>query len=70
MRFVTFGFSATMIELSESEGLSPTQAVTFGSMLGVIQVSARGLDFLGGGRWDGITTGCSPARPFQWRYFF
>ena len=26
-------------------------------MLGVIQVSARGLDFLGGGRWDGITTG-------------
>ena len=25
-------------------------------MLGVIQVSARGLDFLGGGRWDGITT--------------
>src|SRR5206468_12524699 len=55
--FVTFGFSATMIELLKAEGLSPTQAVTFGSMLGVIQVSARGLDFLGGGRWDGITTG-------------
>jgi hypothetical protein len=54
--FVTFGFSATMIELLKAEGLSPTQAVTFGSMLGVIQVSARGLDFLGGGRWDGITT--------------
>ncbi len=45
-----------MIELLKAEGLSPTQAVTFGSMLGVIQVSARGLDFLGGGRWDGITT--------------
>ena len=54
--FVTFGLSATMIELLKAEGLSPTQAVTFGSMLGVIQVSARGLDFLGGGRWDGITT--------------
>ncbi|MEH2546957.1 putative MFS family arabinose efflux permease [Bradyrhizobium sp. AZCC 2262] len=54
--FVTFGFGATMIELLKAEGLSPTQAVTFGSMLGVIQVSARGLDFLGGGRWDGITT--------------
>ena len=54
--FVTFGLSATMIELLRAEGLSPTQAVTFGSMLGVIQVSARGLDFLGGGRWDGITT--------------
>jgi predicted MFS family arabinose efflux permease len=55
--FVTFGFSAVLIELLKAEGLSPTAAVTFGSMLGVIQVSARGLDFLGGGRWDGITTG-------------
>jgi predicted MFS family arabinose efflux permease len=55
--FVAFGFSAVLIELLKVEGLSPTQAVTFGSMLGVIQVSARGLDFLGGGRWDGITTG-------------
>lgn len=55
--FVAFGFSAVMIELLKAEGLTPTQAVTFGSMLGVMQVSARGLDFLGGGRWDGITTG-------------
>lgn len=55
--FVTFGLSAVLIELLKAEGLSPTAAVTFGSMLGVIQVSARGLDFLGGGRWDGITTG-------------
>jgi MFS family permease len=45
-----------MIELLKAEGLTAAQAVTFGSMLGVIQVSARGLDFLGGGRWDGITT--------------
>ena len=35
----------------------PVEAVTFGSMLGVIQVSARAVDFLGGDRWDGITTG-------------
>ena len=55
--FVAFGLSAVLIELLKTEGLSPTQAVTFGSMLGVIQVGARGLDFLGGGRWDGITTG-------------
>jgi hypothetical protein len=55
--FVAFGFSAVLIELLKTEGLSTTQAVTFGSMLGVVQVSARGLDFLGGGRWDGITTG-------------
>ena len=55
--FVTFGFSAVLIELMRAQGLPPTEAVAFASMLGVIQVSARGLDFLGGGRWDGITTG-------------
>jgi len=55
--FVTFGFSAVLIELLKTEGLSQTEAVAFGSMLGVIQVSARGLDLLGGDRWDGITTG-------------
>src|SRR5947208_14996103 len=55
--FVTFGFSAVLIELLKTEGLSQTEAVAFGSMLGVIQVSARGLDLLGGDRWEGITTG-------------
>ncbi|MBK3666232.1 MFS transporter [Bradyrhizobium diazoefficiens] len=55
--FVNFGLSAVLIELLRAEGLTPAQAIAFGSMLGVIQVSARGLDFLGGGRWDGITTG-------------
>ena len=55
--FVNFGISATLIELLRAEGLPPAQALAFGSMLGVIQVSARGLDLLGGGRWDGITTG-------------
>lgn len=55
--FVNFGISAIMIELLRAQGLAPAQALAFGSMLGVIQVSARGLDFLGGGRWDGITTG-------------
>ena len=55
--FVTFGLSAVFVELLKAEGLSPTDAVTFGSMLGVVQVSARAVDFLGGGRWDGITTG-------------
>jgi len=55
--FVTFGLSAVFVELLRAEGLAPAQAIAFGSMLGVVQVSARGLDFLGGGRWDGITTG-------------
>jgi MFS family permease len=55
--FVNFGIGAILIELLRAEGLAPGQALAFGSMLGVIQVSARGLDLLGGGRWDGITTG-------------
>jgi len=54
--FVTFGFSAVLIELLKAEGLPAGEAVAFGSMLGILQVGARGLDFLGGGRWDGITT--------------
>ncbi|MGL4287067.1 MAG: MFS transporter [Phreatobacter sp.] len=55
--FVTFGFAAVMIELLKAAGLPTTEAIAFGSALGVIQVSARGIDFLGGGRWDGITSG-------------
>ncbi|SMX61689.1 Putative Major Facilitator Superfamily (MFS) transporter [Bradyrhizobium sp. ORS 285] len=54
--FVSMGLSAVLIELLKAEGLSPTEAIGFGSMLGVVQISARALDFLGGGRWDGLTT--------------
>ncbi len=56
--FVNFGIGAILIELLRAEEpCAGAAALAFGSMLGVIQVSARGLDFLGGGRWDGITTG-------------
>jgi len=55
--FVTFGLSAALIELFKSQGLPAADAVGFASMLGVIQVGARAIDFLGGGRWDGISTG-------------
>lgn len=54
--FVTFGFSAILIELLKSEGLPAPEAIAFASALGVVQVGARGADFLGGGRWDGVTT--------------
>lgn len=54
--FVSMGLSAVFIELLKAEGLTAAEAVGFGSMLGVIQIGARALDFLGGGRWDGITT--------------
>ncbi|MGY3449533.1 MFS transporter [Bradyrhizobium sp. USDA 4353] len=54
--FVSMGLSAVLIELLKAEGLSPGEAIGFGSMLGVVQISARALDFVGGGRWDGLTT--------------
>lgn len=54
--FVTMGLSAVLIELLKAEGLTGLEAIGFGSMLGVIQISARALDLLGGGRWDAITT--------------
>jgi hypothetical protein len=55
--FVSFGLSAVLVELLKAQGLPSPQAVAFGSSLGIVQVSARGIDFLGGGRWDGVTTG-------------
>lgn len=55
--FVTFGLGAVLVELLRWEGLSPERAILVGSSLGVIQVSARGLDLLGGGRWDALSTG-------------
>lgn len=40
--FVTFGFSAVLIELLQAEGLPTSQAIAFGSTLRAIQVCARG----------------------------
>jgi len=55
--FVTYGFAAVMIEVLQAVGLPLAQAIAFGSALGVIQVGARAIDILGGGKWDGIATG-------------
>ncbi|MBV8921435.1 MAG: MFS transporter [Bradyrhizobium sp.] len=55
--FIAFGLGAVLIELLKSQGLAPAEAIALGSSLGIVQVSARGIDFLGGGRWDGVTTG-------------
>ncbi|WP_284389134.1 MFS transporter [Devosia yakushimensis] len=54
--FVTYGFSAILIELLRRLGLPEQDVIFMASMLGVVQVFARALDFLGGGRWDGLTT--------------
>lgn len=54
--FVAFGLSAVFLELLKASGLPEREAIIYGSSLGVIQVSARVVDFMGGARWDGITT--------------
>lgn len=55
--FVAFGLSAIMVELLIVEGLSRPEAIGYGSALGVIQISARAINYFGGGRLDGLTTG-------------
>lgn len=54
--FVTFGFSAILIELLKSLGVQTEMAVALASSLGIIQVIARAFDLLGGARWDGLAT--------------
>lgn len=54
--FVTFGFSAILIELLKSLDVQPALAVGLASSLGIIQVAARGIDLLGGAKWDGLAT--------------
>jgi len=55
--FVSWGFSSITIQLLRNMGTPDARAVQLGSLLGVMQVSARVLDYVGGSRWDGLTTG-------------
>ncbi|MEK1903634.1 MAG: MFS transporter [Rhizobium sp.] len=55
--FITFGFSSILIELLKAEGLSPAQALGYGSALGIVQICARGVNIIGEKRWDGVTMG-------------
>jgi predicted MFS family arabinose efflux permease len=54
--FVTLGLGAVFIELLKACGFPEADAIVYGSFLGVIQISARIVDFIGGARWDGIST--------------
>lgn len=54
--FVTFGFSAILIELLKGLDVQPDLAVALASSLGIIQVAARAFDLLGGAKWDGLAT--------------
>lgn len=55
--FVTWGFQLVVIDLFRSFAVPDYLAIGFGSSIGFIQLSARLFDFLGGNRWDGVTTG-------------
>lgn len=55
--FVTWGFQLVVIDLFRSFAVADRLAVGFGSAIGFVQLSARLFDFLGGNRWDGVTTG-------------
>ena len=55
--FITWGFQLVVIDLFRSFDVADYLAVGFGSAIGVIQMSARLFDFLGGNRWSGLATG-------------
>jgi MFS family permease len=59
--FVGWGMGAIIIQLLKSMGVADDWALRVGSLLGVIQVSARALDYVGGGRWSGLATGLAAA---------
>lgn len=58
--FVSWGVGSIIIQLLKSMGISDAWALRVGSLLGVIQVSARALDFFGA-RWNGLATGLTAA---------
>lgn len=55
--FVTFGIQAVGVPLLQAMGMDLARAVAVASLLGVFKVGGRLLDLLGGGRWDGLSTG-------------
>jgi predicted MFS family arabinose efflux permease len=55
--FVSWGFSSIVIQLLRTMGTGEARAIQLGSLLGVLQVTARALDYVGGARLDGLTSG-------------
>lgn len=53
---VGWGFASLIIQLLKSVGVADDWALRLGSLLGLVQMSARAFDFFGGARWSGLTT--------------
>lgn len=54
--FVTWGFQLVVIDIMRSYDVAEGIAVGMASAIGIAQMSARLIDFLGGNRWDGFVT--------------
>lgn len=54
--FISWGVGSIIIQLLRSMGVDDVWALRIGSLLGVIQVGARALDYFGA-RWSGLATG-------------
>jgi predicted MFS family arabinose efflux permease len=54
--FVTWGFQLVVIDIMRSYSVAESLAIGMASAIGVAQMSARLIDFLGGNRWDGFVT--------------
>lgn len=55
--FVTWGLSVTIIELFKALGLSPLQALSLATFIGVVQVGARAVEFLLAPKASALVTG-------------
>jgi hypothetical protein len=53
---VGWGFAALVIQLLKNIGVAEEWALRLGSLLGLVQMSARAFDFFGGARWSGLST--------------
>nr|WP_314258495.1 MFS transporter [uncultured Devosia sp.] len=54
--FVTWGFSLTIIILFEARGLTHADAIAAAALIGIAQLAARLVDFLGSKHWSGLAT--------------
>lgn len=55
--FASFGAETMGLELFRSLGAAPDVALAAASAMALFKIGGRAVDILGGGRWDGLTTG-------------
>ena len=66
--FFTWGFALTIIILFEAKGLDHASAVSAAAFIGVSQWAGRMVDFVGGTRWSGLTSGLAGSLLFPFSF--